>query len=63
MKEINMIIMDLWGKLYQGKDIKNIVIKSDLEGRSTAKKSFNYRIVFTNNNGEELDMKGRCSMG
>jgi len=28
MQEINKIISDLWQTVYQGKDIKNIVIKS-----------------------------------
>jgi hypothetical protein len=63
MYEINKIISDIWKTVYQGKDITNIVIKSDLENRSKAKKSFNYRIVYVTGNGNELDMKGRCSMG
>ena len=47
---------------YKGTDIKWIEIRSDVEkiGRS---RNYNYRIVFGNNNGYELDMRGRCSAG
>ena len=57
------MIYDIWSITYQGKDIKTIIIKSDLEKRTKTKKTFNYRIVFVSKNNKELDMKGRSSMG
>ena len=62
MEEINKLINYYWGMTYKGTDIKWIEIRSDVEkiGRS---RNYNYRIVFGNNNGYELDMRGRCSAG
>ena len=62
MEEINKLINYYWGMTYKGTDIKWIEIRSDVEkiGRS---RNYNYRIVLGNNNGYELDMRGRCSAG
>ena len=62
MEEINKLINYYWNMTYKGNDIKNIEITSDYQitGRS---RNYNYRIVFTTNNGQVLDMRGRCSAG
>ena len=63
MEQINKVIKDLWKLTYKGKDIDTIEIKSDLEKTGSRFHSFNYRIVFKNMDGTELDMRGRCSAG
>ena len=63
MEQINKIIKDLWKLTYKGKDIDTIEIKSDAEKTGSRYHSFNYRIVFKNMDGTELDMRGRCSAG
>jgi len=75
MEEINKTIRDLWQRVYRGRDIDNIAIRSDVDesdgqqgdvpdagtaGR--ALKSYNYRVVMLCGD-TELDMKGRCSAG
>ena len=62
-QEINSIIRDLWTSVYQGHDIENIEIKSDVDNRApTRGRAYNYRVVMTKGD-TELDMKGRCSAG
>jgi DNA repair protein RAD50 len=63
MEQINKVIKDLWKLTYKGKDIDTIEIKSDVEKTGSRYHSFNYRIVFKNMDGTELDMRGRCSAG
>jgi len=63
MEQINKVIKDLWKLTYKGTDIDTIEIKSDLDKTGSRFHSFNYRIVFKNNDGTELDMRGRCSAG
>lgn len=63
MEQINKVIKDLWKLTYKGKDIDTIEIKSDAEKTGSRYHSFNYRIVFKNMDGTELDMRGRCSAG
>lgn len=69
MDKINNIIDELWKKTYMGNDIETIQIKSDpiaakTKATTTAKnnRSYNYRVVMYKN-GNELDMRGRCSAG
>eukprot|EP01022_Parablepharisma_sp_SALTPOND_P005113 TRINITY_DN1216_c1_g1_i4.p1 TRINITY_DN1216_c1_g1~~TRINITY_DN1216_c1_g1_i4.p1 ORF type:complete len:1142 (+),score=175.87 TRINITY_DN1216_c1_g1_i4:8199-11624(+) len=63
MEQINKEIKDLWKLTYKGKDIETIEIKSDIDKAGSRYHSFNYRIVFKNVDGTELDMRGRCSAG
>ena len=68
MNQINELIRDLWGRIYKGTDIDFIAIRSDSEsdeaegGVSTAKRSYNYRVVMGKGD-VELEMRGRCSAG
>ncbi|RZF47733.1 hypothetical protein LSTR_LSTR005997 [Laodelphax striatellus] len=64
MKTINVIIRELWRKIYVGNDIDFIEIKTSEEETKDADKRrvFNYRVVQVKN-GVELDMRGRCSAG
>ena len=67
--EINSIIRELWSSTYQGADIDNIEIRSDVEDKEDGasavgkgSKSYNYRVVMLKGDAE-LDMRGRCSAG
>lgn len=63
MFEINKYLSDTWQKIYHGKDIKYIQIKSDEEpSEKGKKKNYNYRLVMRQNDCD-IDMRGRCSMG
>lgn len=64
MRRINMIIRELWRKIYRGNDIDYIEIKTDAPETTSAdkKRTFNYRVVQVKND-VEIDMKGRCSAG
>ncbi|KAG8306061.1 DNA repair protein rad50 [Homalodisca vitripennis] len=64
MKHINDIIGDLWTQIYCGNDIDTIKIKIDEDKSEGEKKRkvYNYRVVQVKN-GQELDMRGRCSAG
>lgn len=63
MENINLIIKELWRKIYQGNDIDYIEIKT--EGSMTVdseRRKYDYRVVQCKN-GVEIDMRGRCSAG
>lgn len=63
MESINIIIRDLWSKIYSGNDIDYISIKA--EGSMSADSErckYEYRVVQCKN-GVEIDMRGRCSAG
>jgi DNA repair protein RAD50 len=71
MNEINKIIKELWMRVYRGRDIEFIAIRSDTDesedgapaeaaGRSI--RSYNYRVVMVCGD-TEMDMRGRCSAG
>ncbi|XP_063825503.1 DNA repair protein RAD50 [Ostrinia nubilalis] len=63
MESINLIIRELWRKIYRGNDIDYIEIKT--EGGMTAesdRRKYDYRVVQCKN-GVEIDMRGRCSAG
>lgn len=69
MDKINNIIDELWKKTYMGNDIETIQIKSDpiavktkVNTTTRNNRSYNYRVVMFKN-GNELDMRGRCSAG
>ncbi|KAF9159995.1 DNA repair protein rad50 [Actinomortierella ambigua] len=61
MEEINRLIKELWTNTYQGNDIDWIEIRSDQEGLR-ANQTYNYRVVMVQQ-GNALDMRGRCSAG
>lgn len=61
MEEVNDTMRHLWNKTYQGTDIDDIKIRSDVEG-GASKRSYNYRVVMTKDQ-VEMDMRGRCSAG
>lgn len=64
MENINLIIKEMWRKIYRGNDIDYIEIKtegntvSDNDGR----RKYEYRVI-QSKNGVEIDMRGRCSAG
>ncbi|XP_061383704.1 DNA repair protein RAD50 [Danaus plexippus] len=63
MENINLIIRELWRKIYRGNDIDYIEIKT--EGSMSAeseRRKYDYRVVQCKN-GVEIDMRGRCSAG
>ncbi|CAG9786668.1 unnamed protein product [Diatraea saccharalis] len=63
MESINLIIRELWRKIYRGNDIDYIEIKT--EGGMTSdsdRRKYDYRVVQCKN-GVEIDMRGRCSAG
>lgn len=66
MKKINMIIRELWRKIYRGNDIDFIEIKTDsAEPSGTAslkKRNYNYKVVQVKHDCE-IEMRGRCSAG
>jgi len=77
MSEINKIIRELWHKVYKGRDIDYIAIRSDAEDgegqegaaaapavvdSGRAGRSYNYRVVMVCADAE-MDMRGRCSAG
>eukprot|EP00927_Polykrikos_kofoidii_P032197 TRINITY_DN27501_c0_g1_i1.p1 TRINITY_DN27501_c0_g1~~TRINITY_DN27501_c0_g1_i1.p1 ORF type:complete len:1388 (-),score=286.67 TRINITY_DN27501_c0_g1_i1:222-4232(-) len=77
MAEINKTIKELWQKVYRGRDIDYIAIRSDTDDGSEgggavdadgphvggrAMKSYNYRVVMVCGDAE-MDMRGRCSAG
>ncbi|XP_050682085.1 DNA repair protein RAD50 [Leptidea sinapis] len=63
MENINLIIREMWRKIYRGNDIDYIEIKT--EGNMTVdaeRRKYDYRVVQCKN-GVEIDMRGRCSAG
>ncbi|CAK1580166.1 unnamed protein product [Parnassius mnemosyne] len=63
MENINLIIREMWRKIYRGNDIDYIEIKT--EGNATVdsdRRKYDYRVVQCKN-GVEIDMRGRCSAG
>ncbi|KAJ8731456.1 hypothetical protein PYW07_004620 [Mythimna separata] len=63
MEAINLIIKELWSKIYSGNDIDYIAIKA--EGSlaiESERRKYEYRVVQCKN-GVEIDMRNRCSAG
>mgnify|MGYP002803373293 FL=1 len=74
MAEINKTIKELWQRVYRGRDIDYVAVRSDSEegdaeggpvdsnANGRALRSYNYRVVMVCGDAE-LDMRGRCSAG
>lgn len=62
MEEINSILADLWRRVYKGNDIECIKIKSEGVEEGEKRRAYNYRVVMSVD-GNEIDMRGRCSAG
>ncbi|CAE7237912.1 RAD50 [Symbiodinium sp. CCMP2456] len=73
MAEINKTIKELWQRVYRGRDIDYVAVRSDSEegdgdgpvdsaASGRAMRSYNYRVVMVCGDAE-MDMRGRCSAG
>ncbi|KAG6456966.1 hypothetical protein O3G_MSEX010045 [Manduca sexta] len=63
MENINLIIRELWRKIYRGNDIDHIEIKTEGSvSTESDRRKYDYRVV-QSKNGVEIDMRGRCSAG
>lgn len=62
MEEINRLLKETWQEIYHGKDIRNIQIRTNEESTSK-KKTYNYNVAMVLEDGNEIEMRGRCSMG
>ncbi|KAF9823097.1 hypothetical protein SFRURICE_018250 [Spodoptera frugiperda] len=63
MESINLIIKELWSKIYSGNDIDYIAIKAEGSmSDNLERRKYEYRVVQCKN-GVEIDMRGRCSAG
>lgn len=63
MENINLIIRELWRKIYRGNDIDYIEIKTDSAFTNESdRRKYDYKVV-QSKNGVEIDMRGRCSAG
>ena len=62
---INKNIAQLWKMTYMNKDITRIEIKAEqvVEASGEQKGNFNYRVVFSSKDDNQLDMRGRSSAG
>lgn len=62
---INKNIAQLWKMTYMNKDITRIEIKAEqvVEASGEQKGNFNYRVVFSSRDDNQLDMRGRSSAG
>ncbi|XP_049873545.1 DNA repair protein RAD50 [Pectinophora gossypiella] len=63
MEHINLIIREMWRKIYRGNDIDYIEIKTEGSmSTESDRRKYDYRVVQCKN-GVEIDMRGRCSAG
>ncbi|XP_048478309.1 DNA repair protein RAD50 isoform X2 [Plutella xylostella] len=63
MENINLIIREMWRKIYRGNDIDYIEIKTESSMSSDSdRRKYDYRVVQCKS-GVEIDMRGRCSAG
>lgn len=75
MAEINKTIKELWRRVYRGRDIDYVAIRSDTDEQEEggtgaavpdtvgrAGRSYNYRVVMVCGDAE-MEMRGRCSAG
>ena len=62
MEHINMILRELWTRVYKGNDIEAIKIKSQPVSGGEKKKSYDYSVVMILDN-VEIDMRDHCSAG
>uniref|UniRef100_A0A8R1DUJ2 Zinc-hook domain-containing protein n=1 Tax=Caenorhabditis japonica TaxID=281687 RepID=A0A8R1DUJ2_CAEJA len=66
MAAVNVIIDELWRKVYNSTDITTIRIRSDNKAEgSTVRKgaSYDYNVMMVQESGAEVEMRGRCSAG
>ncbi|CAL2044684.1 unnamed protein product [Caenorhabditis brenneri] len=64
MAAVNVIIDELWRKVYNSTDITTIRIRSDAASESTSKKvAYDYNVMMVYESGSEVEMRGRCSAG
>ncbi|CEF67871.1 DNA repair protein RAD50 [Strongyloides ratti] len=63
MNEINLTLSELWKKVYTGNDIECIKIKSkENSSAGDKRKSYDYAVVMIVD-GNEIEMRDRCSAG
>lgn len=73
MAEINRTIKELWQRVYRGRDIDFVAIRSDTDenedgtpadaaAAGRALRNYNYRVVMVCGDAE-MEMRGRCSAG
>uniref|UniRef100_A0AC35UA19 AAA_23 domain-containing protein n=1 Tax=Rhabditophanes sp. KR3021 TaxID=114890 RepID=A0AC35UA19_9BILA len=63
MQEINSSVAELWKQVYQGNDIESIKIVSKVSSKETDKrKSYDYCVMMTID-GNDIEMRDRCSAG
>uniref|UniRef100_A0A0N5BVR1 AAA_23 domain-containing protein n=1 Tax=Strongyloides papillosus TaxID=174720 RepID=A0A0N5BVR1_STREA len=63
MKEINLSLCELWKKVYTGNDIEFIKIRSKpMSSTGDKRKSYDYAVVMVVD-GNEIEMRDRCSAG
>uniref|UniRef100_A0AAF5HZX9 Rad50/SbcC-type AAA domain-containing protein n=2 Tax=Strongyloides stercoralis TaxID=6248 RepID=A0AAF5HZX9_STRER len=63
MEEINLTLFELWKKVYTGNDIEYIKIKSKaVNNVGDKRKSYDYAVVMVVD-GNEIEMRDRCSAG
>uniref|UniRef100_A0A1I7TP81 Zinc-hook domain-containing protein n=1 Tax=Caenorhabditis tropicalis TaxID=1561998 RepID=A0A1I7TP81_9PELO len=64
MAAVNVIIDELWRKVYNSTDITTIRIRSDSSGEASSKRTtYDYNVMMVYENGSEVEMRGRCSAG
>uniref|UniRef100_A0A0K0FAI7 DNA repair protein RAD50 (inferred by orthology to a human protein) n=1 Tax=Strongyloides venezuelensis TaxID=75913 RepID=A0A0K0FAI7_STRVS len=62
MSEVNLVLEDLWKRVYKGNDIEAIRITSKMKDDSSKRMSYDYMVVMIVD-GVEMDMRDRCSSG
>ncbi|KAI1716028.1 DNA repair protein rad-50 [Ditylenchus destructor] len=62
MEQINMILRELWTRVYKGNDIEAIKIRSQPVSGGEKKKSYDYSVVMIVDS-VEIDMRDHCSAG
>jgi len=66
METVNATIAELWQQVYRGADIETVLIRSDVSDDGAEKLNLRTNSTYTvmmRVNGEELEMRGRCSAG
>ncbi|KAF1751673.1 hypothetical protein GCK72_018227 [Caenorhabditis remanei] len=63
MTAVNVIIDELWRKVYNSTDITTIRIRSDAASETTSKRAYDYNVMMVQESGAEVEMRGRCSAG
>lgn len=63
MAAVNVIIDELWRKVYNSTDITTIRIRSETPSEANSKRSYDYNVMMVSETGSEVEMRGRCSAG